>query len=160
MANSLIQSTAKKKEENRLQLQQYEIQKLFREANGVFNKDFFLDTSMSEKGELNWLGVISDSLDGRLTYLVDDYNSDPSTSAPITVEEARHSFTEGVSDVAAHPDSHLAFVAFLQWCGSDVVFVEEDGSVYVMKGFSNYLYVAQKELWNEHGMFAYYEQNK
>ena len=151
------QPAARENEERQLRLQRDEIQGLISKAGTKFLEEFALEEREGEEGDLYYVGILSDNLNGWLADLVGVYNADPSTTEPITVEEVRYSLTEGISYTANEPDLHAAFVAFIQWCGRDIELVE-NGEKLVMKDFTSFTYAISKEFFNEHGIFASYEE--
>ena len=98
-----------------LQESRHQIVMVLQIADYDFGQSVSIVESTDENGKPCLVGVLSDELDAALGDLVDTYNADPSTTKPITVEEARNCLTEDIVAATSRENKESPFWSFLYW---------------------------------------------
>ena len=123
--------------------------------------DFCTHISLEEQtdtdGNPYFVGKIDPELDAVLASLVDTYNTDPSTTKPITRGEVRYNLTEGIAEATVNGTESSAFCRFLNWCNNpaDLVWKRDSesaegiphsaGDSVNIKSITNYDFVLEGE---------------
>jgi len=98
------------------------------DSSGESFRDYVIVIEMTDtRGKPYYVGEIAPEFDTLLASLVENYNIDPATTKPITLQEARYSLTEDIAEATARSNWESTFMVFIRWCGSkaDLVYAND-----------------------------------
>jgi len=80
--------------------------------------DLTLIEQTNSTNGIYYTGELSSELEAILGDVVDAYNADPSTTAPVTLEEVHYGLTDGIVEATADGTWDSSFMRFLRWTNS------------------------------------------